>query len=302
MTDNAVLKVDSEQKFWSDMQLAALKQIGLADAPKAELGVFLHYAQRTGLDPFARQLYMIARGGKYTIQASIDGLRIVAQRSGEYAGQVGPYWCGLDGTWTDVWLETQPPVAAKVGVMRKGFVEPLWAVAKFESYNANSPIWKKMPDLMIAKCAEALALRKAFPNDLSGIYTAEEMAQSESNTAPIRAELRLPETPSIDAIEGVIDAVPTLSPSGNPTPSPEPVKSPARPVNEGADLGADSETIEKLQGIFSLILAVADFQSLVALRNASKDLLDIEFPLGDSTGVTTLRQQFDIAKVTVQTK
>jgi hypothetical protein len=69
--------------------------------------------------------------------------------------------------------------------MRKGFTEVLWAVAKFESYNANSPIWKKMPDLMIAKCAEALALRKAFPNDLSGIYTAEEMEQAAPVASPV---------------------------------------------------------------------------------------------------------------------
>jgi hypothetical protein len=127
---------------------------------------------------------MIERGGRFTIQASIDGLRIVAQRSNEYAGQAGPYWCGADGVWTDVWLQQTPPTAAKVGVMRKGFTEVLWAVAKFESYNANSPIWKKMPDLMIAKCAEALALRKAFPNDLSGIYTAEEMEQATPASAP----------------------------------------------------------------------------------------------------------------------
>ena len=185
MSNNSALAVNSDQNFWDEQQLAALKQIGLANAPKPELAVFLHYCQRTGLDPFARQIYMIERGGRYTIQASIDGLRIVAQRSNEYAGQAGPFWCGADGVWTDVWLQATPPTAAKVGVMRKGFTEVLWAVAKFESYNANSPIWKKMPDLMIAKCAEALALRKAFPNDLSGIYTAEEMEQATPVSAPV---------------------------------------------------------------------------------------------------------------------
>ena len=184
MTDKTALAVSNDQEMWDEKQLAALKQLGLSNAPKADLAVFLHYAQRTGLDPFARQLYMIERGGRYTIQASIDGLRIVAQRSNEYAGQVGPFWCGDDGEWTDVWLDSKPPVAAKVGVMRKGFNEPLWAVAKFDSYNANTPIWRKMPDTMIAKCAEALALRKAFPNDLSGIYTTEEMEQAEVPVKP----------------------------------------------------------------------------------------------------------------------
>lgn len=196
MTDKTALAVSNDQEMWDEKQLAALKQLGLSNAPKADLAVFLHYAQRTGLDPFARQLYMIERGGRYTIQASIDGLRIVAQRSGEYAGQVGPYWCGDDGEWIDVWLDSKPPVAAKVGVMRKGFSEPLWAVAKFDSYNANTPIWRKMPDTMIAKCAEALALRKAFPNDLSGIYTTEEMEQAEVVTRPVTTTVQI-ESPVI---------------------------------------------------------------------------------------------------------
>jgi phage recombination protein Bet len=201
MTDKTALAVSNDQEMWDEKQLAALKQLGLSNAPKADLAVFLHYAQRTGLDPFARQLYMIERGGRYTIQASIDGLRIVAQRSGEYAGQVGPYWCGEDGEWIDVWLDSRPPVAAKVGVMRKGFMEPLWAVAKFDSYNANTPIWKKMPDTMIAKCAEALALRKAFPNDLSGLYTTEEMEQAGVVTPRVMASVEIPNKPSAISAE-----------------------------------------------------------------------------------------------------
>lgn len=176
------LAVKADQGFWDEKQLAALKQIGLGNASQADLAIFLHHAQKTGLDPFARQIYMIQRGGQFTIQASIDGLRIVAQRSGEYAGQTSAYWCGIDGEWRDVWLDKLPPVAAKVGVYRKGFSEPLWAVAKWDSYSVtSSPMWKKMPDLMLAKCAEALALRKAFPQDLSGIYSDEEMAQATPN-------------------------------------------------------------------------------------------------------------------------
>jgi len=199
MSNNAALAVTNEQAFWHDKQIAALNQLGLQGAPKGDLAVFLHFAQRTGLDPFARQIYMINRGGRYTIQASIDGLRIVAQRSGEYAGQVGPFWCGTDGEWTDVWLESTPPIASKVGVNRKGFTEPLWAVARFDSYcplgKDNKPmgLWNKMADVMLAKCAESLALRKAFPNDLSGIYTAEEMEQADvSSQAPVIATVELP--------------------------------------------------------------------------------------------------------------
>lgn len=195
------LAITGDQTFWTDTQLSALKTLGLSNASKGDLSFFFHQAQRTGLDPFARQIYMIERGGRFGIQTSIDGFRIIAQRSGNYAGQDGPYWCGEDGQWVDVWLKPTPPLAAKVGVFHQDFQEPLYAVAKWESYAQSSPIWKKMPELMLAKCAESLALRKAFPNDLSGIYTDEEMSQTEViERKVIPQKVEMPVVPSVPVI------------------------------------------------------------------------------------------------------
>jgi hypothetical protein len=71
-------------------------------------------------------------------------------------------------------------------VYRKGCAHPFTAIAKFSEYNAGGSMWQKMPANQLAKCAEALALRKAFPHQLSGLYTPDEMAQGD--TAPVVVE------------------------------------------------------------------------------------------------------------------
>jgi phage recombination protein Bet len=188
MKPAATVAQPSDLVSYSDAQVALIKRT-LTDPRNPltddEFALFIEVAKRTGLDPFRRQIYAVKRGDKMNIQTGIDGFRVLAQRSGAYEGQLGPLWCGQDGVWRDVWLEKGPPAAAKIGVLRRGFREPLWAVARFSSY-AQANLWQKMPEVMIAKVAEALAIRRAFPEDVSGLYTDDEMAQADRPSPDIR--------------------------------------------------------------------------------------------------------------------
>jgi phage recombination protein Bet len=213
----ATLPTNGDSKSWTPSEAALVEAAGLVRtegrganvqtflAPRPTVEAFLQHCARTGLDPIARQIYAIYRAGKWGIQISIDGARLVAERSGRYEGQTTPEFTGDGKTWTEVWLEESQPKAARVGVYKAGFREPQYAVALWDAYavyqdewvdnrktgnKTLSAMWVKMGPLMLAKCAEMLALRKAFPQDLSGLYSTEEMDQAGAPREVVRAAER----------------------------------------------------------------------------------------------------------------
>ena len=198
------LAIRADQSGFDDAQIAALRALGVENAPVGDLDLFFHQSRRLGLDPFAKQIYLIGRRTKvtewdgdrkaekwvvkYTIQTGIDGFRVIRSRPHDHAylGQKEE-WCGPDGVWRDVWLADEPPAAAKVSLFIEGYLEPIVGIARYVEYvqtygQGGDPnaMWKKMPAGQLAKCAEALATRKAYPNDLSGVFTDDEMGQADN--------------------------------------------------------------------------------------------------------------------------
>lgn len=188
-------------------QIELLKRTIAKGATDDELQLFIYTCRRLKLDPFARQIYAVKRrenvGGQWReamqAQTSIDGFRLVAERTGKYMGQLPTQWADVTESavegdaprivWYDVWPFARAPYAARVAVLRSDFREPLVAVARYDAYvqktrdGAPNSMWTKMGAEQLAKCAEALALRKAFPQELSGVYTGDEMAQADNEGA-----------------------------------------------------------------------------------------------------------------------
>lgn len=198
------LIISGQQSTFSAPQVAALAHMGVDQAPEGDLQVFFHVCQRTKLDPFARQIYMIGRPEralvngewrpvtKYTIQTGIDGFRLIARRAAHDSHDSLEYedtlWCGPDGAWRDVWLGDSADLrAAKATVVRGG--RRFSHVALFAEYaqtkrdGSLTSMWATKGANQLAKCAEAGALRKAFPQDLGGMYVDDEMDRVATDAA-----------------------------------------------------------------------------------------------------------------------
>lgn len=181
----------------SEQEINIFKKSFAPKATAAEWELFLYTCEAYGLSPLKRQIYLVSRwdneakGYKATPQISIDGLRLLAQRTKEYEGRVGPFWCDDNNRWFDVWLDLEKmPRAAVVGVWRKNFRQPLFGVVNFEAVAGTKKggelnhFWQKMGPHMLAKCAEAAALRAAFP-EVDGLYIHEEMNQADVEASMI---------------------------------------------------------------------------------------------------------------------
>lgn len=167
--------------------------------PKAQVAVFARTCGERNLSPFSKQIYLMSRqtkqGMRYTTQTSIDGFRSISERTNKYAGSddyvfdegISEYQMIKDKR-----LRPTTATATVHKILPNQQIFPIKATVRWEEYYPGGTqgfMWDKMPFLMLGKCAEALALRKAFPEQLGSIYISEEMQQAENTVVETQAEV-----------------------------------------------------------------------------------------------------------------
>jgi phage recombination protein Bet len=206
---------------WNDERREFVRKNFCANAPDEFIEPFLKLCERRNLSPEANHIYLVprwdskAKRERWVPQPSIDGYRLIATRTGHYAGSDEPIF--LEGE--------KHPTKATVTVYRvvAGVRCPFTASVYWDEFvpkETQAFMWNKMPHVMLAKVAEAQALRKAFPEDLSGLYTDDEMAQANTTEASFR-EVRRDPTPIVEVpqiasttTESDVDDNPAYSPLG----------------------------------------------------------------------------------------
>jgi phage recombination protein Bet len=143
-------------------------------APTGIMAAFIQACGRTGLDPTAKQIYAAQMGGKWTVLVGVDGMRLVAQRTGEYDGQDPIEWQASEG---GPWTTTPPkaPYAARIRIYRKGVGRPLEQTVTMAEFGGKGGNWTTRPGHMLGIRAETHGFRRLFPMELSGLYTAEDV-------------------------------------------------------------------------------------------------------------------------------
>jgi phage recombination protein Bet len=177
------------QGEWTREQVETIKQTVARGASDAQLALFLQTCKSRGLDPFTKQVYFTPQG----IIVSIDGFRSIAERTGCYAPGPTRFEYDDKGNLVAAFVTVRKLVA--------GTWFDLEESAYLEEYMGSSPIWKAKKRVMLSKCAESRALRRAFSSELSGIYESSELDQAREQEMP--------------AARVTVDVTPVQRPSGN---------------------------------------------------------------------------------------
>jgi len=162
-------------------EIDLIKDTVAKGATDDELKLFLYIASQRQLNPLTRQVYSVPYGNQRVIQTSIDGFRLIAERTGKYMPSPKP----TAYEYKNGKIFSATVFGMKYHVPTNQFVE-FNATAIFDEYKVDSnSLWRTKPHVMLEKCAEAKMLRRGFPEELSGLYTPDEMGQATAEPAQI---------------------------------------------------------------------------------------------------------------------
>lgn len=157
-----------------------------------EFALFMEVARVQGLSPLQRQIHAVMRWSdgkkKMVIQTGIDGYRLIAARTGLHLGTTDATFGPLNADGFPAWAQVT------VKKLVHGHVAEYPATAFWDEYvqttknGQPNKMWAQRPKGQLSKCAEALALRKAFPAELSGVYTDTEMDQADNPASLVQVE------------------------------------------------------------------------------------------------------------------
>ena len=208
MSAEIIARTSAAPLTFTEDQSQMIRDAYANGATDGEFAVLMEIAKARRLNPLLKQVHFVKRWDKdkarmvWATQVSIDGLRAIAERTGLYAGQDEPEFIeNPDGSLK----------LCKVRVWRKDWPRPAVGIAHWDEYVQTTKdkqtgkvrpneMWARMRHVMLAKCAEALALRKAFPEDMSGLYTGDEMGQAENVEVQQHAPYLAPGTPPAAAL------------------------------------------------------------------------------------------------------
>lgn len=167
----------------NEEQIELIKSQICRGATNDELKLFLYTAKKAGVDPLLKQIYSVRRGGRMVIQMGIDGFRAVAARQNNYAPGNETFEYDTDGNLISATVTVYQLLPN--GVLHPFSKTAYWSeyaqyqIDKLTGKKTLSQFWKQYPRVMLAKCAEAAALRKGWPQIFSKIYAPEELQQVE---------------------------------------------------------------------------------------------------------------------------
>jgi phage recombination protein Bet len=249
--DVALVEGEEMSEFnYTPEELKALKKEYAKNASDDQFNIWLAECRNRGLVPVKDVVLQIRATKEWSSETrqkefvkkavhitTIQALRKLAERTGKYAGQLPSKWVYLDDAGNpsieseiplpDKNKKSEPriPWAAKASVLRTGFAHPITVPARFEAYaqyfsngdtQSLNSTWANRGPEQLEKCAEALALRKAFPEELGGLYLNEELRDEETVQATVQEE---PKTNGVNAPNPV-----SMVTVQAPTPATEPKK------------------------------------------------------------------------------